>query len=167
MSPRQLAISRHGKKQFDTILFKQEHTSTEQYEIIDSAWLLRPALAKSLLPEPEAVAPGGTAVGEEEEVEPSEDKQDEGKDEGVGGGVKIIEGERRVSRVRISTRIPWENWHDIYNEVIDPLAREGANIICDVVILAKGEDAIRENIVELGIKESFSQRVINADIDMS
>ena len=42
-------------------------------------------------------------------------------------------------------------------EVIDPLAREGANIICDVVILAKGEDAIRENTVELVIPYTFKQ----------
>ncbi len=64
-------------------------------------------------------------------------------------------------------RIPWENWHDIYNEVIDPLAREGASILCDVVILAKAEDAIRENTVELVIKESLSQRGIEADIEVT
>ena len=35
----------------------------------------------------------------------------------------IVEGERRLSRVRIRIRmrVPWEHWHDIYNEVIDPL----------------------------------------------
>jgi len=62
-------------------------------------------------------------------------------------------------------RISWENWQDVYNEVIDPLAREGADIICDLNVLAKGEDMIRENTVELGIKESLSQRGIEAEID--
>jgi hypothetical protein len=42
-----------------------------------------------------------------------------------------------------------------------------ADILCDVVILAKGEDAIRENTVELVIKESLSQRGIKADIDVA
>ena len=69
------------------------------------------------------------------------------------------------SRVRIDTKnLPWENWNDIYNEVIDPLAQEGADVRCDVVIVAKGDAAIRENTIELGIKESLGQRGIQADI---
>jgi predicted AAA+ superfamily ATPase len=158
------ALGDGQKKQFDTILFKEEHISAEQCEITDSAWLLRPALASSLLPEPEPVTTGGSG---EEGAGPSEEQQGESEEETEGGGVKIIEGERRVSRVRIVMRIPWENWHDIYNEVIDPLAKEGANILCDVVILAKAEDAIRENTVELVIKESLSQRGIEADIEVT
>jgi hypothetical protein len=57
--------------------------------------------------------------------------------------------------VRIDMRqLPWENWLDIYNEVSQPLANEGAEVSCQVVIRAKGDATIRENIVELGIKES-------------
>jgi hypothetical protein len=79
--------------------------------------------------------------------------------------VKIIQGERRLARVRIDIKnLPWENWNDIYNEVIDPLAQEGADVRCDVLIVAKGDAAIRENTVELGIKESLSQRGIDAQI---
>ena len=62
-------------------------------------------------------------------------------------------------------RVPWENWQDIYAEVIDPLAKEGADIICDVNIVAKGESAIRENTIELVIRESLSQRGIEYDIE--
>ena len=60
--------------------------------------------------------------------------------------------------------VPWENWNDIYNEVIDPLTKEGANVRCEVVIIANGDAAIRENTVELGNRESLSQRGIQADI---
>ncbi len=82
-----------------------------------------------------------------------------------GGQVKIVEGERRLSRVRIKMdNLPWENWNDIYNEVIDPLAQEGAEVRCDVILIAKGDAAIRENTIELGIKESLAQRGIQADI---
>jgi hypothetical protein len=42
-------------------------------------------------------------------------------------------------------RVRWSHWHDIYNKVIDPLAQEGADILCCVTIVAKGEAAIREN----------------------
>ena len=55
--------------------------------------------------------------------------------------------------------------NDIYNEVIDPLAQEGADILCDVTIVAKGEAAIREITIELGIKESLSQRGLKANIE--
>ena len=74
-------------------------------------------------------------------------------------------GERRLDKVRIQIdRLPWENWHDVYNEVVQPLANEGAELYCQVVIIAKGDAAIRENTVELGIKESLSQRGIEAII---
>ncbi len=62
-------------------------------------------------------------------------------------------------------RVPWENWQDIYTEVIDPLAHEGAEIICDVTIVARSDAAIRENTVELGIRESLGQRGIEAEIE--
>ena len=78
--------------------------------------------------------------------------------------MKIVDGERRLNKVRIAMKVPWEHWNEIYNEVIDPLAREGAEVRCDVVIIAKGDAAIRENTVELGIKESLSQRGLDAEI---
>ena len=61
--------------------------------------------------------------------------------------------------------MPWEQWGDFYNEVIEPLANEGADIRVDVNIVAKGDAAIRENTVELGIKEALSQRGIDAEVD--
>ena len=70
---------------------------------------------------------------------------------GGGGGVKIVKGERRLNKVRISMYIKWEDWNDIYNEVIDPLAKEGADLMCQVIVIAQGDAAIRENTVELGI----------------
>ena len=60
--------------------------------------------------------------------------------------------------------VPWDQWNDVYNEVIDPLAKEGADLLCQVIVIAKGDAAIRENTVELGIRESLSQRGIKADI---
>ena len=37
-------------------------------------------------------------------------------------------------------------------------------MFCQVIVIAKGDAAIRENTIELGIKESLSQRDIHADI---
>lgn len=156
-------------KAFDTILFKDSPVGPEKCEIAESAWLLRPELAKELLPE-EAGASPGTGPGEEKP--PKEEGGQSGGEgpgtgPGEGTGPQIIDGERRLSRVRVQMRVPWQNWHDIYNEVIDPLAKEGADILCDVTIVAQGEAAIRENTVELVIKESLSQRGLDAEIGTS
>lgn len=159
-------------KEFDTILAPGDKSVTaSDCEITETAWLLRPALAKTLIPEEkEVVVTGGdggptgggtdTGGGTGGTTETDDDDQWGGD----GGGVIIKDGERRLNRVRIEMKVPWENWHDIYNEVIQPLANEGAELYCQVVVIAKGEAAIRENTVELGIKESLSQRDIDADI---
>jgi hypothetical protein len=42
--------------------------------------------------------------------------------------------------------------------------QEGAELHCQVIIIAQGDAAIRENTVELGIKESLGQRGIDAEI---
>jgi len=142
-------------------------------EIIDSAWLLRPAVAKALIPEPtmpEVTVTGGGGQQRSPEVIPGGGVAGgggRGEEEWKPGGgeVKIVEGERRLNKVRIKMdNLPWENWNDIYNEVIDPLAQEGAEVRCDVIVIAKGDAAIRENTIELGIKESLGQRGIQADI---
>jgi hypothetical protein len=128
-------------------------------------------LAKTLLPEAEDNRGAGTGGGDAEPGktgQTSSDSADGRKQDdwgGQGGGGVIVDGERRLDHVRIDIRqLPWENWLDIYNEVLQPLANEGAEVSCQVVILARGDAAIRENTVELGIKESLSQRDIGADI---
>jgi hypothetical protein len=166
------ALGDGEKRKFDTIYFNDKGVTAEDCEVTETAWLLRPALAKSLMPEPEVkhettgktpttgtgTKPGETSTGD---ITAGEGEEEWGK----GAPVKIVKGERRLNRVRIVMTVPWENWNDMYNEVIDPLAREGAEVRCDVVIIAKGEAAIRENTVELGIKESLSQRGIDAKIE--
>ncbi len=158
------ALGDDEKKQFDTILFNDKTTTADRCEITESAWLLRPALAKSLMPEPEPVVPGKTGDGGSTATDTG-DSTDDGGTPGKGGGVKIVKGERRLDKVRIDMKsVPWEHWNDVYNEVIDPLAKEGAEIHCQVIVIAQGDGAIRENTVELGIKESLSQRGIKAEI---
>jgi hypothetical protein len=132
-------------------------------EITETAWLLRPALAKKLVPEKE----------QEKVVKDDDTGKKTTGDEGDTGGddwtkpgkVVIKDGERRLNRVRIDIKkLPWENWHDIYNEVIQPLANEGAELYCQVIVIAQGDEAIRENTVENVVKESLVQRNIKADI---
>jgi hypothetical protein len=165
------ALGDGEQKAFDTIFFSDKSITANDYEVIETAWLVRPALAKTFLPEPKADGGVGTGVRESEASGPgpAASAGTGGREQeawgGQGGGIVIKGGERRLNRVRIDVRqLPWENWHDIYNEVIQPLADEGAEVSCPVVILARGDAAIRENNVELGIKESLSQRDIEADM---
>ena len=191
------ALGDGAKKQFDTILFAgscsadeavatgfqpagtgtletcrhiSRTTLADQCEITESAWLLRPALAKSLLPGLEPISAGKKKDGESEHTGDDKTTDDTATDDGnkwkpgKGGGVKLVKGERRLNRVRISMYVPWDQWNDIYNEVIDPLAKEGADLLCQVIVVAQGDAAIRENTVELVIKESLSQRGIKAEI---
>jgi predicted AAA+ superfamily ATPase len=163
------ALGDGDKKQFDTIYFNDKSTTADRCDITESAWLLRPALAKSLMPEPEPLVTGKTGGGgvgpTDTDTGGAGTDTDGGWTPGKGGGVKLVKGERRLNKVRINIlSMPWDQWNDVYNEVIDPLAKEGAEIHCQVIVIAQGEGAIRENTVELGIKESLSQRGIKADI---
>jgi hypothetical protein len=165
------ALGDGEKKQFDTILFNKKTVNPSDCEVTETAWLLRPGVAKPLIPEePETKVTGGGIIGGTGTTTvPTGGTTGTGSggDEsgGESGGVVIKNGERRLNRVRIDIkRLPWENWHDIYNEVILPLAHEGADVFCQVIVIAKGDAAIRENTVELGIKESLSQRDLQADI---
>jgi hypothetical protein len=158
-------------RQFDTIYFHDKRVTANDCEVTETAWLVRPALAKTLMPEPEpeALAAGGETTGGVGATATTGDATGAGPDEeewgSEGGGVVIKEGERRLNRVRVEIgRLPWENWHDVYNEVIQPLANESAEVFCQAVIVARGDAAIRENTVELGIRESLSQRNIDAEI---
>jgi len=159
------ALGDGENKDFDTILFNDKSVGAADCDIAETAWLVRPALAKALMPEPEPgpVSPGGggdgTQPGGGVAVTPA------GDDEEWGGTATLVDNERRLNKVRIEIqKLPWENWHDIYNEVIQPLANEGAELYCQVIVIARSDAAIRENTVELGIKESLSQRGIEADI---
>jgi hypothetical protein len=158
------ALGDGEKKEFDTIYFNDKTVGAADCEITETAWLLRPALAKKRVPEkePEKVV--------KDDDTGKKTNGDEGGDTGGDdwtkpGKVVIKGGERRHNRVRIDIKkLPWENWHDVYNEVIQPLANEGAEIYCQVIVIAQGDEAIRENTVELGVKESLAQRNIKAEI---
>jgi len=151
-------------QQFDTIRFK-ESMPAEDCELMETAWLLRPAMAEELTPKPEPAVTGPTGL---PTLPTPPDVGDRPEVDGPlppPGPPKIVDGERRLDWVRVQMRVPWEKWGDIYNEVIEPLANEGADILVDVNIVAKAEGAIRENTVEFGVKESLSQCGIDAEVD--
>ena len=62
----------------------------------------------------------------------------------------------------IRTSVRWENWQDFYDDVIDPLIQEGAEVTIRIEVAAESESGIRENLVEL---ESLYQRGATPEVE--
>jgi hypothetical protein len=52
----------------------------------------------------------------------------------------------------------------VFNDPASSLAHEGADLLCELKIVAQSDGGIRENTVDLVIRESLSQRGIKAEI---
>ena len=148
------------KLDFDTLYPPGRSPEGLLREVPQSAWLVRREVAERLVPPsppagptpPEPLPPGPRPP-----VTPAPP---------VWPQPPIVEpGERRYHRVVIRTSVRWENWQDFYNEVIDPLIREGAELSIRVEVVGQSKSGIRENTVELGIKESLFQRGMSSEIE--
>lgn len=143
------------KLDFDTFYPPGRPPEGPLREASHSAWLVRPEVAAQIAPPPPDITrpeppPPPVPPPPVKPVQPPL----------VSPGV-----ERRYHRVVIRTPVRWENWQDFYNEVIDPLIREGADLSIQVEVTGQSESGIRENTVELGIKESLFQRGVTPEIE--
>ena len=46
--------------------------------------------------------------------------------------------------------MPWAHWYDVCNEVIDPLVQEGADLHCQVIVIAQGDKVFRRKTLTAG-----------------
>lgn len=74
------------------------------------------------------------------------------------------QGEKVLKRVAITLRVPLEQWNAIYDEVIDVLKKEDAEVICELNVLATSRPGIRESVVDSMIRDWLAQQQIKADI---
>jgi hypothetical protein len=77
---------------------------------------------------------------------------------------KRREGEQLLRRVQLSLRVTGKQWHAVYNKVITLLARDDAEVVCEVNILAQSDLGIRDGMVELGVREWLRHEGIQAEI---
>jgi hypothetical protein len=77
---------------------------------------------------------------------------------------KRREGENLLRRVQISMRVTGKQWHAVYNKVVTLLARDDAEVICEVNVLAQSDLGIRDSMVELGVREWLRHEGIQAEI---
>lgn len=141
-----------------SVYYQQHPIGIEDVEFSESSWLIKPEKVKEILPT-EVEGTPITGKGPEEEVPPftgegltpEEEKADE-----VG---------KRYKSLSIKAKIPWDKWTDILEYVLRPLVGGGATVETEVEIRASSDTGIPENTIELGIKESLSQKGIEAEIE--
>lgn len=73
-------------------------------------------------------------------------------------------GDRILKRVQISLRVSAEQWQAVREEVLEALRGKGADVVCDVNILAHCEAGIHENVVEEGIRDWLTTQNLKAEI---
>jgi hypothetical protein len=74
------------------------------------------------------------------------------------------QGERLLCRVQISLRVPAEHWQAFRAEVIDVLAGEDADVVCEVNLLAHSEPGIRDSTVDNLIRSWLERHQLKAEI---
>lgn len=131
---------------------------TENIEFSESAWLIKPERVREILPL-EAGEVSVVGKGTEAGAVPFTEEGLAPKDEKPGKAGK------QYKSLSIKAKIPWDKWTDVLEYILRPLVREGADVETEVEIKASSESGISENTVELGIKESLSQKNIEADIE--
>jgi len=146
------------KLDFDTLYPPGRLPERAVQEVVSSAWLIRPEVAVRLVPPPptgpETLESAPPAIAPTLPPKPEQPP------------LAPLGGERRYRRVVIRTPVRWENWQDFYNEVIDPLIQEGAEVTLRVEVTAESESGIRENLVELTLKESLYQRGVMPEVEV-
>jgi len=142
------------KLDFDTFYPPGRPPEGQLREAPQSAWLVRPEVAAR-------IAPPGPTPPVPPPVQPTPPPPTPPMQPPLVPPV----AERGYRRVVIRTPVRWENWQDFYNEVIDPLIREGAEIAIRVEVTGQSESGIQVNTVELGIKESLFQRGVRPEIE--
>jgi hypothetical protein len=73
-------------------------------------------------------------------------------------------GDKLLRRVQISFRLTWGQWQDLHREVTEVLAAEGAEVRCEVNILAKSDRGIRQHTVDGRIRDWLERQQLPISI---
>ena len=77
-------------------------------------------------------------------------------------GLRVAD--RRLKRVQVSLRLTPAQWNDAGDAVVRKLAGEGADVICEVHLMAQSQQGIRDSVVEGPIRNWLHQEQIHAEI---
>jgi hypothetical protein len=72
--------------------------------------------------------------------------------------------DRRLKRVQISIRPSAKQWEAVGKAVVAKLVEEGAEVLCDIHLLAQSDDGIRASFIENTIRPWLHQEHIQTEI---
>jgi hypothetical protein len=73
-------------------------------------------------------------------------------------------GDRLLRRVQISFRLTGSQWQDLHREVTEVLAAEGAEVRCEVNILANSDRGIRQHTIDGRIRDWLERQQLPVSI---
>jgi hypothetical protein len=73
-------------------------------------------------------------------------------------------GDRLLKRVRLVLRLTPDQWDDAGAKVVRQLAADGAEVICEVHLMAQSLHGIREEMVEGSVREWLRSQEITAEV---
>jgi hypothetical protein len=81
-----------------------------------------------------------------------------------GRETRLRPGDRLLKRVAISVRLSGAEGHGVYEEIVEPLTREGAQVVVELHVFAQSEAGIREQTVDDEIRECLKQRFLSPEV---
>jgi hypothetical protein len=73
-------------------------------------------------------------------------------------------GERLLKRVAVHLRVTGDQLRGVYDGVLRALAREGAEVVCDLHILVQSEGGIREQVIDREVVARLGERQIDVAV---
>jgi hypothetical protein len=135
-----------------------------QFQIVEGAWLLRPALAETLLAPPDEVTPPSPPPPDEKDEEVEEEGRTDVTPPPGPGPQPPMPPASTYRRVAIGTPVDWQQWYDFYQAVIEPLIEAGAEVDVQVRLVAQG--ALDADLIDLSVKESVMQLDPRGKVEM-
>jgi hypothetical protein len=77
---------------------------------------------------------------------------------------RLRHGDRLLKRVQISLRVTPEHWSGVGHHVVEQLAAAGAELYCEVHVLAQSSEGIRESFVEGPLRDWLRQENIPTEL---
>jgi hypothetical protein len=72
--------------------------------------------------------------------------------------------DRRLKRIQMSLRPTPAQWEEVGQAVVQKLVDEGAEVFCEIHLMAQSDEGIRESVLEGPIREWLQQEHIHAEV---
>jgi predicted AAA+ superfamily ATPase len=146
------AYATGAEDKFDSVSLK-EIVPTMNILFSEDAWLVKPDYAKKFIKEPEEQTANETKTSTQDTAKTAESFKDK-------GGIK------RIKQLTLNVEeMETDNWNNFFREIIEPLSNEGADVKISIKVRAKSDEGIKEDTIELKIKESLQQRNLSYFIE--